>query len=199
MVARVLTICFLVIAALGCGRDFSIPWAETTVVPPNDHGKFVYRQKGPHRAMVAVEHDGTVKECWLPWRPWLRHFNVYYYPGEATGNTIRLQDHLHEVVINIQQAKTYLLVRTPDEQVFMGEILSDKDGSHSASVDNDPWTAEVGERKAENFTGSVLSKNRGQYFGRIEVTESKGSALDPVVLKFVSIENSPEKPITRDE
>ena len=149
--------------------------------------------------MLTVHYDGAVKECWFPWRPWLRPINVYYYSDNGTNKYVRLQDHLEEVVFDIQRAKTYMLVRTPDRQTFMGEILSDEDGSHSKSSNNGPWTVEIGKRLAENITGSVLSADHGQYIGRIEVAESTRSALDPVSVRFVSVEESPEQPIKKDE
>lgn len=194
-------ICILLFAVVAVPHllrvDVSIPWAETKITLPDDAGHFVYRQKGVHRAMVTLNHGATLEERWLPWRPYASPVNVYYYSNADNGKRVRLQDLWHEVLIDLQKAKTYLLVKTRDGQIFMGEILSDEVASSSHSIDHGPWTVEVGNRRAQNISSSEISTNRGQYIGRIEVTEPKDSALGPPLIRFISVGENSEQVIDK--
>ena len=199
IITRIVISCSVALTLIGCGWAPSIPWAGVTVPLPHHAGELVYRQKGTHRAMVTLRHDATPKECWLPWRPWARPVNMYYYPGGTNGPQIRMEDQWSEVLLDFVEGKAYLMVRTPDSQVFAGEILSDEVGSSSSSIDGGAWSVKINDRPANRITSLVVATNKGQYIGRIDVAESKGSSLAPVVLRFVPPEESPEQPIRKDE
>ena len=124
---------------------------------------------------------------------------MYYYPGKTNGPQIRMEDQWSEVLLDFVEGKAYLMVRTPDSQVFAGEILSDEVGSSSSSIDGGAWSVKINDRPANRITSLVVATNKGQYIGRIDVAESKGSSLAPVVLRFVPPEESPEQPIRKDE
>ena len=165
------------------GPDVSIPWVETRVVLPDNRGFFVYRQKGVHYAKVALQNGTRTEEQWLPYRPVNGPVAAYYY---ASGdlNCVRLQDQCRESLIDLQTAKTYLLIRAPSDQVFRGEILDCEDGADCSSINGGPWKVTVEGRSAEDFTRSGMATNSGLYIGRIEVLENREAPLGPPSVQF---------------
>jgi len=187
----VLLACIAVVALVLWGPDVSIPWAGTRITLPDNTGYFTYSQKGVHYSRVLIPAGSSVQERWLPYRPCYGSLNVYYYSTEGQ-RCIRLQDEFYESLIDLQSAKTFLLVRSPDGQLFRGEILDCEDGSKGSSINGSPWKVTVEDRIAENITDSDFATNRGLYLGRIEVSENKESQSDTPLIQFVTAKESPE-------
>ena len=173
-----------VVAFILWGPDVSVPRAETRITLPDNRGCFMYRQKGIHYALVALQKDTNTEEHCLPFRPVNGSNTVYYYSSQGL-HCVRLQDQCRESIIDLQTAKTYLLVRTPDEQLFRGEILACEDGSRCASINGSPWKVTIEGRLAEDITSSDMATNREMYIGHIDVHESKERPLDPPLVQFV--------------
>ncbi|MDD4440351.1 MAG: hypothetical protein PHX41_00510 [Kiritimatiellae bacterium] len=167
------------------GPDLSIPWVETCVTLPDDRGSYVYRQKGVHYAKVALQNGKNAVSRWLPIRPVGGPVSVYYYSANGF-HCVRMQDQCRESLIDLQTAKTYLLVRTPNGQIFRGEILDCEDGATCSSINGGSWKVSIEGRAAEDITSSGMATNSGLYIGHIEMLENNETPLDAPSVKYIS-------------
>jgi len=180
-----------VVAFVLWGPDVSIPWVETCVTLPDNSGGFVYRQKGVHYAKVTLQNANT-ESHWLPFRPVGGPVSVYYYSTNGF-HCVRLQDQCSESLIDLLTAKTYLLARTHNGQIFRGEILDCEDGTSCSSINGGSRSVTIGGRAAEDITSSGMATNSGLYIGSIEVLEKEEAPLDAPSLVFIPVKTGPSE------
>ena len=171
------------------------PWTECCVPHPGDIPALMFMQKSIHPFLAEYEYkvrfgdETNPIERWLPLNCGGRtRMNAYWYPAdEMNGPCIRLQDHWGEYLLRLKEAKTYLILRYKG-RILAGEISESSPASSMGARDHAGGKAEiyasVGDNTAIDITDTVVGRESGRYFGRIDGREY------PV--RFIPVSESPE-------